>query len=130
MNKIRQGDEIIVLTGKDKGRRGTVLQIFKDRRVLVEGINVSKKHTKPNPNAGIEGGILDKEMPIDASNVIELEQDTNITGDADVSGTLTVGTFAPSALTLLRKSCLDVGIMGLKVGPNDSASAFTSSILF
>ena len=70
MNKIRQGDEIIVLTGKDKGRRGTVLQIFKDRRVLVEGINVSKKHTKPTPNAGIEGGILDKEMPIDASNVM------------------------------------------------------------
>ena len=70
MNKIRQGDEIIVTTGKDKGRRGTVLQIIGDERVLVEGINIAKKHTKPNPNAGIEGGIVDKAMPIDISNVL------------------------------------------------------------
>jgi len=70
MNKIRQGDEVIVTTGKDKGRRGTVLQIFDDQRVLVEGINIAKKHTKPNPNAGIEGGIVDKAMPIDISNVL------------------------------------------------------------
>ena len=55
MIKIKQGDEVIVTTGKDKGRRGTVLQIFEDERVLVEGINIAKKHTKPNPNAGIEG---------------------------------------------------------------------------
>jgi len=70
MNKIRQGDEVIVTTGKDKGRRGTVLQIFNDERVLVEGINLAKKHTKPNPNAGVEGGIVDKAMPIDVSNVM------------------------------------------------------------
>lgn len=70
MNKIKQGDEVIVTTGKDKGRRGTVLQIFEDQRVLVEGINIAKKHTKPNPNAGIEGGIIDKAMPIDISNVL------------------------------------------------------------
>ena len=70
MNKIKQGDEVIVTTGKDKGRRGTVLQIFDDQRVLVEGINIAKKHTKPNPNAGIEGGIVDKAMPIDISNVL------------------------------------------------------------
>lgn len=70
MNKIKQGDEVIVTTGKDKGRRGTVLQIFDDQRVLVEGINIAKKHTKPNPNAGIEGGIIDKAMPIDISNVL------------------------------------------------------------
>ena len=70
MNKIKQGDEVIVSTGKDKGRRGTVLQIFDDQRVLVEGINIAKKHTKPNPNAGVEGGILDKAMPIDISNVL------------------------------------------------------------
>ncbi len=52
MNKIRKGDEIIVKTGKDKGRRGTVLQVFGDGRVLVEGINIAKKHVKPNPNVG------------------------------------------------------------------------------
>ena len=69
MNKMKQGDEVIVTTGKDKGRRGTVLQIFDDQRVLVEGINIAKKHTKPNPNAGVEGGIVNKVMPVDISNV-------------------------------------------------------------
>ncbi|MFQ6004963.1 MAG: 50S ribosomal protein L24 [Woeseia sp.] len=70
MNKIRKGDEVIVIAGKDKGRRGTVLQIIDDDRVLVEGINIAKKHTKPNPNLGIEGGILDREMPLAISNVL------------------------------------------------------------
>jgi large subunit ribosomal protein L24 len=70
MNKLRKGDEVIVIAGKDKGRRGTVLQVFDNGRVLVEGINVAKKHTKPNPNMGIEGGILDREMPLDISNVL------------------------------------------------------------
>jgi large subunit ribosomal protein L24 len=69
MNKIKQGDEVIVITGKDRGRRGTVLQIFKDQRVLVEGINIAKKHQKGNPQQGVEGGIVDKAMPIDISNV-------------------------------------------------------------
>jgi large subunit ribosomal protein L24 len=70
MNKIRKGDEIIVRTGKDKGRRGTVLQVFDDGRVLVEGINVAKKHVKPNPNIGEAGGIKDQSMPLDVSNVM------------------------------------------------------------
>ena len=70
MNKIKKGDEVIVRTGKDKGRRGTVLQVFDDGRVLVEGINLAKKHTKPNPNVGEPGGIKDKAMPVDASNVL------------------------------------------------------------
>ncbi len=69
MNKIKQGDEVIVTTGKDRGRRGTVLQVFKDRRVLVEGINIAKKHKKGNPQQGVEGGIIDKAMPVDISNV-------------------------------------------------------------
>jgi len=69
MNRIRKGDEIIVTAGKDKGRRGTVLQLFSDT-VLVEGINVAKKHQKGNPNQGIEGGIIEKEMPIAISNVL------------------------------------------------------------
>ena len=70
MNKIRKGDEVIVTTGKDKGRRGTVLQIFEDDRVLVEGVNIAKKHIKPNPNIGEMGGIKDKAMPMDVSNVL------------------------------------------------------------
>ena len=70
MNKIRKGDEVIVTTGKDKGRRGTVLEVFADDRVLVEGVNLAKKHIKPNPNIGEMGGIKDKEMPLDISNVL------------------------------------------------------------
>jgi len=70
MNKMRKGDEVVVVTGKDKGRRGTVLQIFEDDRVLVEGVNVAKKHQKANPNMGVQGGIIDREMPLDISNVM------------------------------------------------------------
>ena len=69
MQKIRQGDEVIVRTGKDKGKRGKVTKILKDNKVLVEGINRVKKHQKGNPNAGVAGGIVDKDMPIDISNV-------------------------------------------------------------
>ena len=70
MNKIRKGDEVIIKTGKDKGRRGTVLQVFEDGRLLVEGVNLAKKHTKPNQNIGELGGIKDKAMPLDVSNVL------------------------------------------------------------
>ena len=70
MAKIRQGDEIIVIAGKDKGRKGTVIRVYEDERVLVEGINVARKHQKPNPNAGVAGGIIEKEMPLDVSNVM------------------------------------------------------------
>jgi len=70
MNKIRKGDEIVVTTGKDKGRRGTVTAVLPTGHIVVEGINVAKKHQKPNPNRGVSGGIVEKEMPIDASNVL------------------------------------------------------------
>lgn len=70
MNRIKKGDEVIVITGKDKGRRGTVMQVLNDGRVLVENINMVKKAQKPNPNQGITGGIIDKEMAIDRSNVM------------------------------------------------------------
>ena len=69
MNKIRKGDDVIVITGKDKGKRGTVLDRIDDQRVVVEGINRVKKHTKPNPMKGQPGGIVEKEMPINISNV-------------------------------------------------------------
>ena len=70
MNRIKKGDEVIVITGRDKGRRGTVLRVFEDDRVLVENINVVKKHTRPNPQRGVAGGIVEKEMPLQASNVM------------------------------------------------------------
>jgi large subunit ribosomal protein L24 len=69
MNKIRKGDEVIVLTGRDKGKRGTVTQRTDDEHLVVEGINVVKKHVKPNPLKGTTGGVVDKTMPIHQSNV-------------------------------------------------------------
>lgn len=69
MQRIRQGDEVIIRTGKDKGKSGRVSKILKDNKVLVEGINQVKKNQKPNPNAGISGGIVVKDMPINISNV-------------------------------------------------------------
>ncbi|MDR2881220.1 MAG: 50S ribosomal protein L24 [Azoarcus sp.] len=69
MNKIRKGDEVVVLTGKDRGRRGTVLRRVSDERLLIEGVNRVKKHVRPNPMKGEVGGIVEKEMPIHVSNV-------------------------------------------------------------
>ncbi len=69
-NKIRKGDEVVVLTGKDKGKRGMVTKIITESgRIVVENVNIVKKHQKPNPNAGVAGGIVDREMSIDVSNV-------------------------------------------------------------
>ena len=70
MRKVRSNDEVVVITGKDKGRRGKVMQVLANGKVLVQGINRVKKHVKPNPNAGVQGGIVEKEMPLDASNVM------------------------------------------------------------
>ena len=69
MRKIRQGDDVIVLTGKDKGKRGTVLRVLENDRIVVENVNMAKKHQKPNPQRGEPGGIADKEMPMHRSNV-------------------------------------------------------------
>lgn len=69
MNKIRKGDEVIVLAGKDKGKRGKVTLRKDDEKLIVEGINLVKKHTKPNPLKGTTGGIVEKSMPIHQSNV-------------------------------------------------------------
>ena len=69
MQKIKQGDEVIVIVGKDKGKLGRVSKILTGNKVLVEGINTVKKHQRGNPNMGISGGIIDKDMPIDISNV-------------------------------------------------------------
>jgi large subunit ribosomal protein L24 len=69
MNKIRKGDQVVVLSGRDKGRKGAVLQVLAGGRVLVESINRVKKHQKPNPQANKQGGIIEKEMPLSVSKV-------------------------------------------------------------
>jgi len=69
MNKIRKGDQVIVLTGRDKGKRGTVTRRVDEDRLVVEGVNVVKKHVKPNPMKGSAGGIVEKTLPIHQSNV-------------------------------------------------------------
>lgn len=69
MNKIKKGDQVIVITGRDKGKTGEVLQILDDGRALVNDVQLVKKHTKPNPMAGVTGGILTKEAPIQLSNI-------------------------------------------------------------
>ena len=69
MNKIRKGDEVVVLAGRDKGKRGKIVLRKDDSHVIVEGINLVKKHTKPNPLKGTTGGIVEKAMPIHQSNV-------------------------------------------------------------
>lgn len=69
MNKIRKGDQVIVLTGRDKGKRGTVSLRVDADHVVVDGVNVVKKHVKPNPMKGTTGGVVDKTMPIHQSNV-------------------------------------------------------------
>lgn len=84
MNKIKKGDEVVVLTGKDKGKRGSVVRVLPDvDRVVVENINVVKKHQKGNPQAGTPGGIINKEMPIHVSNVCLVNPTT---GKADRVG--------------------------------------------
>ena len=69
MQKIRKGDNVVVLSGRDKGRKGAVVQVLADGRVVVESVNMVKKHTKPNPQGGKPGGIVEKEMPLPASKV-------------------------------------------------------------
>ncbi len=98
MNKIRKGDEVIVLAGRDKGKRGKVILRKDDTHVVVEGINLVKKHTKPNPMKGTTGGIVEKTMPIHQSNVAIFNP---ATGKADrvrvkVEGDKRVRVFASS----------------------------------
>jgi large subunit ribosomal protein L24 len=87
LRRIRKGDEIVVTTGKDKGRTGTVLSVVSDERVLVENINVARKHQRANPNAGVQGGIIEREMPIHSSNVQLVNP---ATGKADRVGVRTL----------------------------------------
>ncbi len=69
MKKIRKGDQVVVMAGRDKGRKGAILQVLPDGRVLVESLNMVKRHTKPNPQGGTQGGIVEKSMPLPVSKV-------------------------------------------------------------
>ena len=77
MLKIKREDEVIILAGKDKGKRGKVRKVLADNRLIVAGINMVKKHTKPNPQKGVAGGIVEKEAPIQVSNVAIFNPNTN-----------------------------------------------------
>ena len=93
MNKIRKGDQVIVLTGRDKGKRGTVKERVGDDRLIVEGVNVVKKHVKPNPMKGTTGGVVDKTLPIHRSNIAIFNA---ATGKADRVG-IKLGTDAKTS---------------------------------
>ncbi|GHA05541.1 50S ribosomal protein L24 [Arenicella chitinivorans] len=86
MNKIKKDDTVIVISGRDKGKIGKVLQILDDGRALVNDVNLVKKHTKPNPMAGVTGGILSKEAPIQLSNVALLNPKTNKADKVRIEG--------------------------------------------
>lgn len=77
MNRIRKGDDVIIIAGKDKGKRSSVLRVMADGRLVVADVNMAKRHTKPNPNRGVPGGIIEKEMPIDGSNVMLFNPQTS-----------------------------------------------------
>ena len=87
MQRIRKGDEVVVLAGRDKGKRGTVLRRVDAQHVVVEGVNRVKKHERPNPMKGVTGGIVDKDMPIHVSNVALFNPATK---KADRAGTKTL----------------------------------------
>ena len=77
MRKIKREDDVIVLTGRDKGKRGKVAKVVDESRVIIGGVNIVKKHQKPNPQAGVQGGIVEKEMPIQVSNIAIYNAATN-----------------------------------------------------
>lgn len=77
MRKIKREDEVVVIAGRDKGKRGKVLRVLDDKRVLVAGVNVVKRHTKANPQMGVAGGIVEKEAPIQVSNVAIYNPETD-----------------------------------------------------
>jgi len=77
MQKIRTGDDVIIAAGRDKGKRGSVTKVASDGRIFVEGINMVKRHTKPNPNAGVSGGIVEKEASMHASNLMVFNPKAN-----------------------------------------------------
>jgi len=76
MKKIRKGDLVVLIAGRDKGRKGTVIEVLDHDRVRIEGVNMAKKHQRPNPQAGVQGGIIEREAPLHVSNVMILNPTT------------------------------------------------------
>ena len=105
MNKIRKGDEVIVLAGKDKGKRGTVALRKDESYLVVDGINLVKKHVKPNPMKGEQGGIVEKAMPIHQSNVAIFNAETG-KGDRVGIKTLEDG----SKVRVFKSSCAEIKV--------------------
>ena len=108
MNKIKKGDEVVVTTGKDKSRRGTVSKVLANGKLIIDGINVVKKHQKPNPNAGVAGGIVEKEMPIQGSNVRLWNPDAKNGGKGERIGFKFIGEGAASKKVRVFKSSGEV----------------------
>jgi large subunit ribosomal protein L24 len=77
MQRIKKGDDVVVIAGRDKGKRGNVLSVMPDGRLVVSDVNMVKRHTKPNPNRGVPGGIIEKEMPIHPSNIMLFNPQTS-----------------------------------------------------
>lgn len=77
MRKIKRGDQVVVITGRDKGKRGAVLGIPSEQKLVIEGVNIARKHQRPNPMKGVSGGIVEKAMPIHISNVALVNPATN-----------------------------------------------------
>ena len=77
MQRIKKGDDVVVIAGRDKGKRGSVLNVMPDGRLVVSDVNMVKRHTKPNPNRGVPGGIIEKEMPIHPSNIMLFNPQTS-----------------------------------------------------
>ncbi len=99
MNKIRKGDQVIVTTGRDKGKRGTVTLRVDEDHIVVDGVNVAKKHVKPNPLKGTTGGVVEKTMPINQSNVAIFNP---VTGKADRVGIKLVADAKTNKTTKVR----------------------------
>ena len=106
MQKIRRDDEIIVIAGKDKGKRGKVLKVLTDDRLVVGGINLVKRHTKPNPMSGVQGGIVEKEAPLHVSNVaISMLKPTRLTALVSKSKSKKIRVFKSTQKRLMLEHC-------------------------
>ena len=105
MSRIKKGDEVVVIAGKDKGRRGSVLKVLDHERVIIENLNMVKKHQRPNPNAGVTGGIVEREMPIHISNVMLFNP---VTKKGDRLGTRTLENGRKVRIFRSNKEVIDV----------------------
>tara|TARA_B100000886_G_C20033826_1_gene330983 strand:- start:56 stop:373 length:318 start_codon:yes stop_codon:yes gene_type:complete len=105
MRKLRKGDSVIVITGKDKGKKGEILKVIDDNKLIVTNVNLAKKHTKPNPNKEETGGIIEREMPLNISNVMIFNP---ITKKADKVGCKTLENGKKVRIYKSNKEVIDI----------------------